>query len=157
MPSATVSVEQCPFFECKVITDTTDDTEEIPENLLGTFALSPKDWQKAQEDNPILRSIISSLQTSTRVSASRTQADSSIDCRYLKDWDRYFLAEDGVLYRKANINELEFRQLVIPLEYRDIVLRTLRCDLGHQGRDPTISLIKNVSFGQALTPTSGTE
>ena len=59
--SATVSVEQYPFFECIAITDTTDGTEEISENLFGTFALCPKDWRKAQKDDPTLRSTISGL------------------------------------------------------------------------------------------------
>ena len=59
--SATVRVEQCPFFECMAITNTTVYTEDIQENLLGTFALSLKDCRKAQKDDPTLRSIISSL------------------------------------------------------------------------------------------------
>ena len=85
--STTVSIEQCPFFECMAITDTTDDYRKSARNL-RTIS---KYWRKAQKDGPSLRGIISSLQTGTRASASRTQADSSLDCRYLKDWDRAFL------------------------------------------------------------------
>ena len=57
-------VEQCPFVECMSITDTTDDTEDVPENLLETFALSPKDWKKAQKDAHTLRCTISSWKKS---------------------------------------------------------------------------------------------
>ena len=128
------------------ITDTTDGTEDIPENLLETFALSPTDWRKAQKDDPTLRCIIHSLQTGTRVSASRTQTKPTLDCRYLKEWDRYFLSRDGVLYRKTIINEQEFQQLVIPIDFRDVVFRALHDDLGHQGKDRTISLIKQRFF-----------
>ena len=144
--SSTLSVEQCPFIECMAITDTTDGTEDIPENLLETFTLSPKDWRKAQKDDPTLRCIIHSLQTGSRVSASRTQTESTLDCRYLKEWDRFFISRDGVLYRKTIINEQEFQQLVIPIDFRDVVFRALHDDLGHQGRDRTISLIKQRFF-----------
>lgn len=39
-----------------------------------------------------------------------------------------------------------FRQLVIPLKYRDTIYRALYDDLGHQGRDCTISLVKQRFF-----------
>ena len=135
------------------ITDTSDGTEDIPENLLETFALSPTDWRKAQKDDPTLRCIIHSLQTGTRVSASRTQTEPTLDCRYLKEWDRYFLSRDGVLYRKTIINEQEFQQLVILIDFGDVVFRALHDDLGHQGRDRKSPSSSNVSFGQALIPT----
>ena len=112
----------------------------------GGGVLSSKDWRKAQRDDPTLRCIIDYLQTGSRVSASQTRSSPEIDRRYLKDWDRLFLSEDGVLYRKAVINEQQFQQLVIPLEYRDTVFRALHDDLGHQGRDRTISLVKERFF-----------
>ena len=144
--STTVSSEQCPLVECMAITDATDPTDNIPEQLLEANALSSKDWRKAQRNDPTLKFIIDNLQIGSRVPASQTRLKSSVDRRYLKDWDRLFISVDGVLYRKAIINEQEFRQLVIPLEYRDTIYRALHDDLGHQGRDRTTSLVKQRFF-----------
>ena len=128
------------------LTDPTDPTDGIPGQLLEANALSSKDWRKAQRDDPTLRCMIDNLQTGSRVPALQTRSSPEIDRRYLKDWDRLFLSEDGVLYRRVVINEQQFQQLVIPLEYRDTVFRALHDDLGHQGRDRTISLVKQRFF-----------
>ena len=90
------------------LTDPTDPTDGIPEQLLEANASSSKDWRKAQRDDPTLRCIIDNLQTGSRVPASQTRSSPIIDSRYLEDWDRLFLSEDGVLYRRAVINEKQF-------------------------------------------------
>ena len=60
--------------------------------------------------------------------------------RYLKDWTNFFMVS-GVLHRKVMLNGLEFLQLVLLPDYRDIVFHALHADLGHQGRNRT-SLMK---------------
>ena len=144
--SIAVTADQCPFIESVAVSDSPVWSENIPEQMLEAHALSTKDWRKAQRDDPTLKVIINNLQSGSRVQSSLTQTNPAVDGRYLKHWDRLFLSEDGVLFRKATINEQEFRQLVIPLEYRDIVFRALHDDLGHQGRDRTTSLVKQRFF-----------
>ena len=128
------------------ITDATDPTDNIPEQLLEAHALSSSGWHKAQRNDPTLKFIIENLLIGFQVPASQTRLKPSVDRRYLKDWNRFFLSEDGVLYRKAIINEQDFRPLVIPLEYRDTIYRALYDDLGHQGRDRITSLVKQRFF-----------
>ena len=63
------------------------------------------------------------------------------DARYAKDWDKLYLCAD-ILYLKGTVSNQEFRQLAVPLTFRDEVFKALHSDLGHQGRDRTTSLIK---------------
>ena len=49
---------------------------------------------------------------------------------------------NGVLHRRVTINDQEFIQLVLPPLFRDEVFHALHDDPDHQGRDRTLSLIK---------------
>ena len=118
-------------------TQTETDAESVPESLLHAHALSSMDWRKAQLQDPTLKVIIHNLEVGSRVSAQQTK----IDRRYLKEWGKYYLSQD-VLYRRGKLNGQQFQQLVHPLELRDSMFEALHDDLGHQGRDWTISLLK---------------
>ena len=139
--SVSVEHENCPFVESLVLAQPSNETDDIPEQLLEAHALSSKDWRKAQREDATLRVIIDHLQTGSRVPAQQIQTNPVFNRRYLKDWDKLFLHQD-VLYRKAVINRQDFQQLVLPLAFRDVVFQALHDDLGHQGRDRTISLVK---------------
>ena len=61
--------------------------------------------------------------------------------KFLKDWSKLNI-KDGVLYRKTNINGLDYNRLVAPTAVQDILLKALHDDQGHQGRDSTSWLVK---------------
>ena len=46
------------------------------------------------------------------------------------------------LYRSAVLNGVETEQLVLPVRFHSIVLQHLHDDVGHQGRDSTLSLVR---------------
>ena len=53
---------------------------------------------------------------------------------------------NGFLHRRVTSNDQDFIQLVLPPLFRDEVFHALHDDLGHQGRDRTLSLIKQRFF-----------
>lgn len=55
-----------------------------------------------------------------------------------RSWDKLFLGDDGILRRKTNTQT----QLVLPARYKQRVLRELHDNMGHQGLDRTMSLIR---------------
>ena len=57
---------------------------------------------------------------------------------------------DGVLYRNTTLNNVQTRQLVLPLHFRSIILKQLHDDLGHQGRDRTLSLLHSRFYWPGL-------
>ena len=48
---------------------------------------------------------------------------------------------DGVLYRNTTVDGQNTHQLVLPSHFKDKVLGHLHDDMGHQGRDRTLSLV----------------
>ena len=142
---AALQVEECPLVESVAVSQPVDVTEDIPEELLRSHALTSKDWRKAQRDDPTLKLIIEHLQSGSRISVKQIQNNPLIDRRYFKDWEKLYLYQD-VLYRKVELNGQAFQQLVIPLSYRELVFKALHDSLGHQGRDRTTSLVKQRFF-----------
>ena len=64
---------------------------------------------------------------------------------YLLDWDKLEIM-DGVLYRRGTVSGEAYLQLVLYDTLLEDLFLALHDDLGHQGRDRTISLFKQVSF-----------
>ena len=48
----------------------------------------------------------------------------------------------GILYRESLDDTDSKLQMVLPAKYIDTVLRSLHDDVGHPGRDRTLSLVK---------------
>ena len=102
------------------------------------------DWRKAQLADPTLSFIVSCLEAGLHAPLKRN-LDPAFDGRYLKEWDKMLLS-NGVLHHKVVLNGQDFLQLVLPPAFRENIITALHDDLGHQGRDRTMSLIKQRFF-----------
>ena len=51
--------------------------------------------------------------------------------------------KNGILYRISNMSSETTYQLVLPVDNREVVLKGLHEDAGHQGRDRTLYLVKS--------------
>ena len=123
---------------------TEEEEEKIPEDLLQSTALTAHDWKKAQQKDRSISKIIRWIQDGLRPSAQLVETE-NIDQRFLRDWDKLILLDD-VLHRRVTMDDGIFDQLVIPRQlYRDI-FQSYHDDLGHQGRDRTLSLMKRRFF-----------
>ena len=80
---------------------------------------------------------------------SSLQTESPNVLKYIREWSRLSLV-DGVLYRNTTLNNVQTRQLVLPLHFRSIILKQLHNDLGHQGRDRTLSLVRSRFYWPGL-------
>ncbi|MCG8032585.1 MAG: DDE-type integrase/transposase/recombinase, partial [Candidatus Thiodiazotropha taylori] len=143
-----VTAKECPLVDSISVSDTSESfvpsTEGISEQLLQEHGLTAKDWRKAQLADPTLGVIISRLESGLPAPSKR-DIDPSFDGRYLKEWDKMLLS-NGVIHRKVVLNGQDFLQLVLPPAFREDVFQALHDDLGHQGRDRTMSLIKQRFF-----------
>ena len=64
-----------------------------------------------------------------------------VDRRYVFDREQYKLI-DGVLYKKATINNEETNRMCMPRYLHEDIFKAYHDDLGHQGRSRTLSLLK---------------
>ena len=67
----------------------------------------------------------------------------------IADWTKYHL-KDGVLYKTITFGDEEFDLLCLPYSLRDDIFHAYHTDLGHQGRDRTLSMIKRRFFSPGL-------
>ena len=136
--------DQRPLIESLVGSDDDRPHDEICEDtidnetLSGT-ALTSQDWRRAQAADPNICCIIDTIMTGQKPTAQVAE-QLEIDGKYLSDWNTYSL-KDGILYKSTTINGEIHDRLVLPDSLKDIVFQAYHDDLGHQGRDRTISLI----------------
>ncbi|MEW8545658.1 MAG: DDE-type integrase/transposase/recombinase, partial [Candidatus Thiodiazotropha sp.] len=112
--------------------------------LLQSTALSDYDWVKAQRADPCISKVLALVRSGQRPKAQLVESE-HIDRRFLRDWDKLVI-EDDILFRHASVDGQNWKQLVLPKELQDIVFRSYHDDLGHQGRDRTLSLLKRRFF-----------
>ena len=143
----TVPVDEIPLATCLSLDEppsATCEDEEIPEETLKATALSCEDWAAAQKSDKFISKIVDFITEGQRPSANLIE-EQHIDRRFLRDWDKLFI-EDGVLFRQGEIDGQTWNQLVLPRKLYDSVFQSYHDDLGHQGRDRTISLLKRRFF-----------
>ena len=144
--SMSVTVD-CPLIDIVYVSDASAPTplitEDIPEQLLQSHGLTSKDWRKVQLEDPTLSVIVRCLETCLPAPLKRN-VDLSFDGRYLKEWDKLLLS-NGVLHHKVVLNRQHFL-LILPPVFREEIFTALHDDLGHQGRDRTMSLVKQRCF-----------
>ena len=149
---SSISVEHQPFVNS--LTDTDHkyiDPEEatmIKEEEIKSTALMGKDWRKAQSEDHDISFIVDHLIEGHKPSSSEAHA-SKIDNRMIADWTKYHL-KDGVLYKTITLSDEEFDRICLPHSLRDEIFHAYHTDLGHQGRDRTLSMIKRRFFSPGL-------
>ena len=80
---------------------------------------------------------------------SDLRTESPMVLKYIREWKKLTMF-NGVLYRNTTLNDELKCQLVLPLHFRSIVLKHLHDDIGHQGRDRTLSLVRSRFYWPGL-------
>ena len=143
-----VEKEDAPFAESLIAPNalvTTQQTpeENIPEQVLAS-ALKSTDWKKAQAADRNIKFIIDCILKNHQPTNNQARSH-GVDIAFLQDWNSYTLKND-VLYKRSTANDETYDQLVLPSSLKDIVFKAYHDDLGHQGRDRTISLLRQRFF-----------
>ena len=118
--------------------------QEVPQDFLDATSLKTTDWLKAQRADRNISQILELLALGQRPTAWQVEA-SKIDKRLFKEWGK-FRIEDSLLLRETTQQGQKVKQLVVPERLRIDMFRAYHDDLGHQGRDRTLSLMKRRIF-----------
>jgi transposase InsO family protein len=103
------------------------------------------DWQKEQQADRIVGRVRKLVQDGLLPNAEDRKKELIPVQKYFREWEHLVL-KDGVLHRKRISNGKSQLQLVLPLKYRERVFHDLHSDIGHMGRDRTISLFQDRFF-----------
>ena len=113
------------------------DDVDIADDVCSTNA---KNWEILQYRDPELNIIINHLKNNMK--PDRAQYIDNPHLKALvKNFCRFQICH-GVLYRITTLDGTENAQLVLPTASRAAALRSLHDDIGHPGRDRTLSLLK---------------
>lgn len=124
------SVKSVPKAYCNLATL---DTSVIPK-------LSSADLSRAQQEDPCLGEIWKALKGGD---LSRVNRESHKDLPLImREWERLVM-ENGVMFRCTQApGKPRRKQLCLPRQFHDVVLRSLHDDSGHLGFDKTYGLVK---------------
>lgn len=118
---------------------------DIPPEAVNVSALSNTDWAKGQADDALISRVKVLVSTQNKPTAKEAEYEHPLVRRFLKDWNKLHIT-DGVLYRTTTYQGQTYNQLVAPSTVKDIILKALHDDQGHQGRDRTAWLVKTRFF-----------
>ena len=120
--------------------DVDAEEQEVLPDLLAATALKTTDWKKTQLDDRTISQTIEYLPLGQRPTAWRVEA-SRIDKRFFREWGK-FRIEDGILLTESVQQGQKVKQLVVPEKLRLDMFKAFHDDLGRQGRDRTLILMK---------------
>ncbi|KAL7868508.1 hypothetical protein SRHO_G00098920 [Serrasalmus rhombeus] len=103
--------------------------------------LSEAEVCEKQKSDSVIREVISSLEGGgvPSPSAKKEIPQLHLMCR---EWNRLLL-RNGILYRKRQDGQEVQYQLVLPEEWREMVMTSLHDDMGHLGVERTLDLVRS--------------
>ena len=115
--------------------------------------LSQGDWVQLKQQDPDLKLIIEGLQSKRLRHRKFTPQDSATLKHYCRIQDQLKL-QDGLLYRRIYSDNSKHRsvqlQFVLPKIMFKQVMKGLHDEVGHQGRDRTLSLVRERFYWDTL-------
>lgn len=112
-----------------------DDTM-VPRQVCEAFPVD--EIRKAQHDDDNIGPIIQFKMEDKRPTGHGLKSLSAQSKCLLRSWEKLVMGDDGILPRKT----ATYMQLVLPAKYKQQVLTELHNNMGHQGFDRTMSLIR---------------
>lgn len=147
--AALASKEVLPLADSVFIADASSMDQLESEAAIPSQDLHTVDWQKEQASDGILSRVIELFKSGVRPTGKYLQAESADVQKFLREW-KNFIFTDGILYRSTVLDGQSTQQLVLPSSYKELVLKGLHDDVGHQGRDRTSWLVRQRFFWPGL-------
>lgn len=109
-------------------------------NLLSLQQMSKADLKEAQQKDDIIQKVMEAVQQGNWPNDKEKNSELSL---FKRERDRLVL-KDGLLHRKSQKpSGGEITQLVLPVDFREAVLRSLHDDMGHLGVERTTDLLRS--------------
>lgn len=96
------------------------------------------DLIKSQRDDPAISQVIRLKETTNALTNDMRRGLSGLAKKLLHQWDKLQL-DNGLLYRRTS----QRSQLVLPDQYRPLVLKHLHNDMGHMGAERVLGLARD--------------
>lgn len=114
-----------------------DMMEDAEGHDLAEFGV--KDWRRTQEQDKVLGPWMSCVRKQQK---PKCTSGSAKENSMMKNFEHFKLLR-GVLHRETYVDEQKKLQIVLPSSLMDQALRGLHNDIGHPGRDRTMTLVRD--------------
>ncbi|KAL5020795.1 hypothetical protein ScPMuIL_002122, partial [Solemya velum] len=132
-------IQQQPLIET-VAMSTVDIMEVTEDEGYPMAQIDIREIRQNQRQDPLLALWVTAVRD--RIRPNRNKIPNTRDhARMFKIFGNLVIIR-GVLYRKTTVNGEEKKQLVLPQVYIEQALRGVHDNLGHPGRDRTLSLLR---------------
>ena len=92
----------------------------------------------AQREDQTIARILHFMQVGQRPTYQERQKESAIVRQLVHEWNKLFIAEDGILYYKSGSRD----RMVLPKKYHKRVYEELHENMGHLGADRVVELAR---------------
>ena len=148
----TVSRTNCSYAETLVVTcafQLAGLVDPTAQHELDSTEFNSVDWTKEQKKDACVAKVIDSVQCRHCPSEDELESEHPDVGKYL--WHlKMFILINGILYRNTVLNGEPVKQLVLPSHYHETVSKQLHDNVGHQGQDRIMYLVRSRCFGLDL-------
>ena len=148
----TVSRTNCSYAETLVVTCAIQLAGSVDPNAqheLDSTEFNSVDCAKEQKKDACVAKVIDSVQCRHCPSKDELESEHPDVGKYLRHW-KMFVLINSILYRNTVLNGEHVKQLVLPSHYHETVSKQLHDNVGHQGQDRTMYLVRSRCFGLDL-------
>ena len=126
-------------------------TIRVTTGMVGLFnSITPKEMVEHKCQDNQISPIIEYVEKDQRPPKKfMYQIRSKLSCKLSLQWDRLILKQ-GVLHQLYIFNEIEYHQLVLPQLYNQKILTALQDNMGHQGIDRTMDLLRERDYWPSM-------
>ncbi|MCG8078888.1 MAG: DDE-type integrase/transposase/recombinase, partial [Candidatus Thiodiazotropha taylori] len=145
----TTNRRPCPYAENYVVTSSSVLAETVDSNIesndFESTDINTVEWAKEQLNDLSIARVLHFVKSGHFPTKNQLSSEDPEVLRYLRHWKNLYM-HNGVLHRETVINGEKFQQLVLPMRFRALVLKHLHDDIGHQGQERTLSLVRSRFF-----------
>ena len=120
--------------------------EVLDEGLTSTFSFpsyTKPEISGLQKQDPVIKSFLVYWDRKEKARVSERKKEDKRVLIMLKQWDKLHV-EDEILYRRVTDPKLgPLKQIVLPMALKEKVMQSLHDNMGHQGVDRTLTLVRN--------------
>ena len=115
--------------------------DRLKEESVDISTMPHDELISAQEEDPAIAQVFRFMKTGRRPTYEEKQQESAIARQLLHEWNKLFIAEDGILYHRSGSRD----RMVLPKVYQKRVYEELQENMGHLGAERVTELARERS------------